>query len=59
MDTDKDAEESAMQQQTQGKKVNYRHLNDPYSDKKVISAEQLINLLEGDDNNQPTLDQVH
>ena len=56
MDTDKDAEESAMQQQTQGKKVNYRHLNDPYSDKEVISAKQLTNLLERDDNNQPTLD---
>ncbi len=42
--------------QTWGKKVDYKHLNNPFSDEEVMSAEQITNLLEGDDDDQPTLD---
>jgi hypothetical protein len=56
-DADEDAVESTTRQ-TRGKKVDYRHLNDPFSDEEVMSAEQLTNLLEGDDDDQPTLDQA-
>ena len=44
-------------QQTRGKKVNYKHLNDPFLDNKAMSAEELTNLLEGD-LNQPTFEQA-
>jgi hypothetical protein len=33
-------------------------LNDPFSDEEVMSAKQITNLLEGDDDDQPTLDQA-
>jgi hypothetical protein len=37
-----------------GKRIDYKCLDDPYSDKETMSAEQIMNLLEGDDD-QPTL----
>jgi hypothetical protein len=58
VDADEDAVESTTRRRTRGKKVDYRHLNDPFSDEEVMSAEQLMNLLEGDDDDQPTLDQA-
>ena len=57
-DADEDAVESTTRCRTRGKKVDYRHLNDPFSDEEAMSAEQLTNLLEGDDDDQPTLDQA-
>jgi len=39
------------------KQINYKHLDDPYSDKETMSAEQITNLLEGKDD-QPTLEQA-
>ncbi len=44
--------------QTRGKKVDYKHLNDPFTDEEVMCAKQITNLLEGDDDDQPTLDQA-
>jgi len=52
---DEEAEGSTVRR-TQGKKVKYKHLNDPFSDEEVMSAKQITNLLEGDDDDQPTLD---
>ena len=43
---------------TRGKKVDYKHLNDPFTDEEVMCAKQITNLLEGDDDDQPTLDQA-
>ena len=43
--------------QMRGKKVDYGHLYDPFSDEEVMNAEELTNLLEGDDN-QPTFNQA-
>ena len=40
-----------------GKRINYKHLDDPYSDEETMSAEQIMNLLKGDDD-QPTLEQA-
>jgi hypothetical protein len=40
-----------------GKKVDYKHLDDPFSDDETMSAEELTNLLEGDPN-QPTFEQA-
>jgi len=40
-----------------GKRINYKHLDDPYSDEETMSAEQIINLLKGDDD-QLTLEQA-
>jgi hypothetical protein len=47
----------SLKRQMRGKKVDYRHLHDPFSDDEVMSAEELTNLLEGDDD-QPTLKQA-
>jgi len=46
-----------MKCQTRGKRVDYGHLHDPFSDDEVINTEELTNLLEGDDD-QPTFNQV-
>ena len=43
--------------QTRGKKVDYGHLHDPFSDEEVMNAEELTNLLEGD-KDQPTFKQA-
>ncbi len=40
-----------------GRRINYQHLNDPWQDNKTMLAEEIMNLLEGDDN-QPTLKQA-
>jgi hypothetical protein len=40
-----------------GKRIDYKCLDDPYSDEETMSAEQIMNLLEGDDD-QPTLEQA-
>ena len=50
-----DAEGSS--RKTRGKRVNYKHLDDPFSDDETMSAEELTNLLEGDPD-QPTFDQA-
>ena len=42
---------------TRGKRVDYKHLDDPFSDDETMSAEELTNLLEGDPD-QPTFDQA-
>ena len=49
--------EGSLKRQTRGKKVDYGHLHDPFSDKEVMNAEELTNLLKGDDD-QPTFDQA-
>jgi hypothetical protein len=38
--------EGSMTRRTRGKKVDYKHLNDPFSDEEVMSAEQITNLRE-------------
>jgi len=43
--------------QMRGRRINYQHLNDPWQDNKTMLAEEIMNLLEGDDN-QPTLKQA-
>ena len=40
-----------------GKRIDYKHLDDLYSDEETMSTEQITNLLEGDDD-QPTLEQA-
>ena len=40
-----------------GRRVDYQHLNDPWQDDESMNAEELTNLLEGDDD-QPTLEQA-
>jgi len=42
---------------TRGKRVDYKHLDDPFSDDEAMSTEELTNLLEGD-LNQPTFEQA-
>ncbi len=49
--------EGSTKWQTRGKKVDYRHLHDPFSDDKVMNTEELTNLLEGNDD-QPTFNQA-
>jgi len=49
--------EGSTKQQTRGKKVDYGHLHDPFSDDEVMNAEELTNILEGNDD-QPTFNQV-
>jgi hypothetical protein len=43
--------------QTRGKRVNYKHLDDPFSDDETMNAEELTNLLKGNPN-QPTFKQA-
>jgi len=43
--------------QIRGRRVNYQHLNDLWQDNEAMNAKELMNLLEGDDN-QPTLEQA-
>ena len=50
--------EGSTTRRTRGKKVDYKHLNDPFTDEEVMCAKQITNLLEGDDDDQPTLDQA-
>ena len=45
--------ERTTKRQTRGRKVNYKQLNNPWLDDKTMNAEELTNLLEGDDD-QPT-----
>ncbi len=40
-----------------GKRIDYKHLDDPFSDKETMKAEELTNLLDSDDD-QPTFDQA-
>jgi hypothetical protein len=42
---------------TRGRRVDYQHLNDPWQDDESMNAEEITNLLEGDDD-QPTLEQA-
>jgi hypothetical protein len=51
------AEDDDERRQTRGKRVDYKHLDDPYSDDETMSAEELTNLLEGDED-QPTFEQA-
>ncbi len=49
--------EGSSKHQIRGKKVDYGHLHDPFSDNEVMNTEELTNLLEGDDD-QPTFKQA-
>ena len=40
-----------------GRRADYQHLNDPWQDDEAMNAKEVMNLLEGDDN-QPTLEQA-
>ena len=42
---------------TRGRRADYQHLNDPWQDDEAMNAKEVMNLLEGDDN-QPTLEQA-
>ena len=50
----KDDIKGSIKHQTRGKRVDYRHLQDLFSDNKIINTKKLTNLLEGN-NDQPTL----
>jgi hypothetical protein len=52
---EEDAEGSAWQ--TRGRRVDYQHLNDLWQEDETMSAKEITNLLEGDDD-QPTLEQA-
>ena len=41
-----------------GKRINYQHLSDPWKDDETMFAEEIMNLLEGDDDDQPTFEQA-
>jgi len=40
-----------------GRRIDYKHLDDPWEDNETIHAKELMNLLEGDDD-QLTLEQA-
>ena len=47
-------EESTMRR-TRGKRVDYKHLADPFSDDEAMNAQEITNLLKGNDDDCPTL----
>ena len=47
-------EESTMHR-TRGKRVNYKCLADPFSDDEAMNAQEITNLLKGNDDDCPTL----
>ncbi len=49
--------EGSSKHQIRGKKVDYGHLHDPFSDNEVMNTKELTNLLKGDDD-QPTFKQA-
>jgi len=42
---------------TRGRRINYKHLSDLWQDNETMLAKEIMNLLEGDDD-QPTLKQA-
>jgi hypothetical protein len=52
-----DESEESLKRQTRGKRVDYKRLDDPFTEDEAMSVEQLTNLLEGDED-QPTLKQA-